>query len=1229
MTRLPGLVLIALAPTAAVGQQPVAAHDWENPAIFAINKEPPRASLTPFPNNADTIVGRPTTTARTLSLNGEWRFMWAPRPADRPADFYRLSFDDSHWPTIVVPGSWELSGYGYPLYLDESYSFPPNPPYVPEDDNPVGSYRRTFVIPESWSGTEVFLHFGGVSSAMYLWVNGQRVGYSQGSRNPAEFRITPYVQSGSNLLAVEVYRWSDGSYLEGQDMWRISGIKRDVFLYSTPSTRIRDVWARPELDDAYRDGRLEVDVTVESHRAAESTPYVVEVNLFDDDGSSVWNTPQLIEVRVPPKGDTTVTVSAPVAQPARWTAETPNLYTLVVKLEGGDNLEPEILSQRIGFRRVEIADGRLRVNGVPVTLRGVNRHEHDPVLGQTITEERMIEDIRLMKQFNINAVRASHYPNVPRWYELADQYGLYLVDEADLESHGMGFTPELTLANKPAWREAHLDRIVRVVERDKNHPSVIIWSLGNEAGDGPNFEAGAEWVHARDPSRPVLYEPAEERDYVDIVAPMYARDYMLESYATRKDDRPLIMSEYAHAMGNSVGNLADYWAIIRQHDVLQGGFIWDWVDQGLWRTNSAGERYLAYGGDFGPPGVRTDGNFLLNGLVTSDRRPKPHLWEVKKVYQPVAIRVVDIGAARFEVENRYGFTNLDRLRPVWRITADGTEVASGTLEPLSVAPGAILEWTLPLPDFPVEHGAEYLVTIGFVTDESAPLVPADHPVAWEQFQLPITPAGPAAEDGIFLPVEVTEVDETVTVTAGTVSATWSKRSGVLTSLRQNGSELIRTGPIPNLWRAPTDNDFGNDQQIRSGVWRDGAGDRVRRLDSLTVHRQPDGPAIVASHYTLTTTGSRWTSRYRVHGGGEVELTFDFVPGNEDLPEVPRLGFGLTLEDGFDHVEWYGRGPGESYWDRKSGAALGRYQSRVGQLGFMYDRPQENGNRSDVRWMAIRNESGAGLLVVGLPTFDFSAHRFTVEDFDAGLAKRNRHPVDLVPRHFVTLNLDYRQMGVGGDNSWGAVPHRAYTLRPQPVSHRMLLVPLASGTADMANVARSAFPNSALAEAAAGRPLTAETWDERNRVDHLATGRPVAVAQPSAMRYSRAGDAGLVDGIRGSIDRRGGDWQAYQGSVSATIDLGESRALGEVKIGFLRNRGNGIELPDSITVALSRDGETFEKLPPLTPPTSLTERDPVRWYATVPIDARRARYVRVDAPGDSGAWIFVDEIMVRE
>ncbi len=1228
MIRLPGLALLLLAPPTAAAQQPPAANDWENPAVFAINKEPARASLVSFPG-VNAFGKIPNATTPTLSLNGEWRFHWAPRPADRPTDFFNQSFDDSSWPTIVVPGSWELSGYGYPLYLDESYSFPPNPPYVPADDNPVGSYRRTFVIPESWNGNEIFLHFGGVSSAMYLWVNGQRVGYSQGSRNPAEFRITPYVRTGSNLIAVEVFRWSDGSYLEGQDMWRISGIKRDVFVYLTPSTRLRDIWARPQLDDAYRNGLLEVDVTVESHREVEANPYLVSVDLFDAAGNSVWDAPQQVDVRAAAQGDTTITVSAAVAEPARWTAETPNLYTLVVTLTGGDNPAPEIVSQRVGFRRVQIANGQLHVNGVPVTLRGVNRHEHDPVSGQTITKERMIEDIRLMKQFNINAVRTSHYPNVPGWYDLADQYGLYLVDEADLESHGMGFSPELTLANKPAWREAHLDRIVRLVERDKNHPSVIIWSLGNEAGDGPNFEAGADWVHARDPSRPVLYEPAEERGYVDIVAPMYARDYMLESYAARKDDRPLIMSEYAHAMGNSVGNLADYWDIIRQHDVLQGGFIWDWVDQGLWRTNSAGESYLAYGGDFGPPGVPTDGNFLLNGLVTSDRRPKPHLWEVKKVYQPIAIRVVDIETARFEVENRYGFTNLDRMQPFWRITADGADVATGTMEPLSVAPGARHQLTLPFPQISVEPGAEYLITIGFVTERDAPLVPANHLVAWEQFQLPITPGEPAAADGLLRPVAVTETHETVTVTAGTVSAVWNKRSGALASLRQDGTELIRTGPIPNMWRAPTDNDFGSDQQIRSGVWRDGASDRVRRLDSMIVHREGDGPATVASYYTLTTTGSRWTSRYRVHAGGEIELAFDFVPGHEDLPEIPRLGLGLTLEDGFDNVEWYGRGPHESYWDRKSGAALGRYQARVDQLGFMYGRPQENGNRSDVRWMAIRNERGTGLLVVGLPTFDFSAHRFTVEDLDAGVAKRNRHPVDLVPRGFVTLNLDYRQMGVGGDNSWGAVPHSAYTLRPQPVTHRMLLVPLSSGTADPANIARLVFPDSALAEAAAQRSLTVETWDERNAVDHLAIGRSVAVAQHSAMRYSRAGDAGLVDGVRGSIDRRGGDWQAYRGPFTATIDLTESSSLSQVKIGFLRNRENDIDLPNSVTVGLSLDGKTFVNLPSHTPATSLTERDPVRWYATMQLGGRRARFVRVQATGNSDSWIFVDEIIVRE
>ncbi len=539
----------------------------------------------------------------------------------------------------------------------------PAPPFVNHEDDPVGSYRRTFTVPERFfEDGEVFLHFGSVRSAMYVWVNGREVGYSEGSKTPAEFRVTDYLRRGENTLAVEVYRYSDGSYLEDVDMWRLSGIERDVFLYRTPRRHIRDFFVHAGLDDAYVDGRLRVEVEVTDP----SMP--VGMKLLNPRGNELY------------QGSNEGIFDVDVPAVRKWTAETPQLYTLLLSVPG------QVLATRIGFRRVEIRNGLLLVNGVPITLRGVNRHEHDPDTGHVISEASMRKDIELMKAFNINAVRTSHYPDDPRWYDLADEVGLYLVDEAHLESNGVGFDPAITLANRPEWRAAHLDRNRRMVERDKNHPSVLIWSLGNEAGDGSNFEAAYRWVKDRDPSRPVQYEMADLRPHTDIFAPMYARIPLLEAYAAEKRDRPLILCEYAHAMGNSVGNLKDYWDVIDRHEQLQGGFIWDWVDQGLRKTNERGESFFAYGGDYGPPGTPSAGNFCINGLVNPDREPHPALWEVRKVYQPVRVEALDLAHGRIRVTNRYDFTNLDALELVWSITADGEKVTGEQHRRVPLAP---------------------------------------------------------------------------------------------------------------------------------------------------------------------------------------------------------------------------------------------------------------------------------------------------------------------------------------------------------------------------------------------------------------------------------------------------------------------------------------------------------------------------------------------------------------
>ena len=1187
------------------------------------------------------------------SLNGDWKFHWAPRPDERPPDFFEPDYDVSDWATIPVPSNWEFEGYGHPVYRDEFYSFPANPPFIPHDDNPVGSYRRDFAIPPGWDGREIFINFDGVYSAFFVWVNGEYIGYSEGSRTPAEFRITEAVRPGPNVLAVQVYRWSDGSYLESQDFWRVSGIDRDVYLASRPATYLRDFFAEAELDDDYENGRLRLTVNLANRGLGTAGMHEVRFQLRGPDGRPVWDEPGVLEVDVPPGGEVEATVSRDVPNPSHWTAETPALYRLSIDVRDPAGQSTEFVTTSVGFRRVEIIDGILTLNGRPITLRGVNRHEHDPDRAHVVSEESMIEDIRLMKQLNINAVRAAHYPNVPRWYELTDQYGLYVVDEANIESHGMGFEPGVTLAGRPDWLAAHMDRTVRMVERDKNHASIIIWSLGNEAGDGENFDSTAAWIRARDPSRPILYEPSEERDNIDIVAPMYVRPYWLERYARSGADKPFLLVEYAHAMGNSVGNLADYWAVIDVHPQLQGGFIWDWVDQAMRATDERGREYWAYGGDFGPAGMRNDGNFLVNGLVSADRQLHPHAWEVKKVYQPVGISRVNGRGHGIVVENRRSFTDLSDLEGTWESVLNGHSDRSGALSELAAAPGnKDTLWLEGFPQYSLRPGVEHLLTITVRTREDGSLVPAGHVVAWEQFHIQHT--GPESGPLPGGPLRTQESPDAIQVSGDDFTLRFDRGTGILASMRLAGRELLASGtpsgPAPNFWRAPTDNDYGNGFPVRSGVWRLAGRPPSRHLDSMTIATDPDAARVtVTSHFSLRSINARYTLSHEVHPDGTTAISAHLTGVDEDLPEMPRFGTILTLPGDLDQVEWYGRGPHENYWDRRTGAAVGRYTAPVSELAHPYVRPQETGTRSDTRWVALTDGSGTGLLVTGLPTISFSALPYTIEDLDGGETKSQRHWADLVPRDEVTLTVDHLQQGVGGDDSWGAVPHHEYTLWPREMGFRFLLRPLRPG--ERPDGLGRPVPDAEAADAIWDRTLALDHFGEVNKVDHLARGRPIEVEPASSSRYSVAGDAGLVDGIRGSIDRRGGHWQGYQADeITAVIRLVEGAEAGvvpveAVKVGFLQHPGSGVYHPRRVEVAVSEDGVVFgEAVDGVVGGGGRVEPggDPPaggRLYVNVPLGGRSARAIRVRIQafgkipdewptGGTLAWTYIDEIIVR-
>ncbi|MFX0013042.1 MAG: glycoside hydrolase family 2 TIM barrel-domain containing protein [Promethearchaeota archaeon] len=1030
-------------------------NDWENPRFFGENKEAPHCSFIPYADIKSALENNPSLSPYYFSLNGIWKFNWVRKPADRPNEFYKNTFDVSQWDNIVVPSNWELQGSGIPRYTNILYPFDPvDPPSIPHDWNPVGSYKRFFTIPKTWEGHQIFLHFGGVSSAMYVWVNGERVGYSQGSKTPAEFNITQYLRKGENTVSVEVYRWCDGSYLEGQDFWKLSGIDRDVFLFSVPQIHIRDFFVLGDLSDNYLDGILKVSICVKNQTSQASGKYQILLKLLDADKTLVFETPVVKELEVPPLDEGTYYIEHSIKAPKNWSAEIPYLYSLILFLINNSGETVEIVSCNVGFRKVEIKENQLLINGSSILIKGVNRHEHDPVAGHAISEELMVKDIQLIKQFNINAVRNSHYPNNPKWYDLCDQYGLYVIDEANIESHGMGYDPETTLGNNPEWKEAHLDRTIRMVERDKNHPSVIIWSLGNEAGDGLNFVATYEWILKRDPSRPIQYERALLGPHTDIFCPMYPLIEDLEEYAKEKQSRPLIMCEYAHAMGNSVGNLQDYWDIIEKYSVLQGGFIWDWVDQTFLKKDEKGE-YWAYGGDMGDSELWNDGNFCVNGLVQADRSLHPHIWEVKKVYQSIKIQPIDLDRGELSIENRYDFLNLITFNFSWEISGDGKKITEGELPSLEVEPrksqSVIINW----PQLITEPGVEYFLKILVKTTAETPLiVPTGHIVAWDQYKLPVYQE-PKQLDHTQLPkIEaVFEEESFIKIKGKKFLICFDKTKGVIISLQYKKTELFLSGLVPNFWRPPTDNDIGNGMPERCKVWKE-AGKNIK-VNSITFNKLDDYTVLVKVYSTLPVGICKYCTKYTIYGSGDVFVESEMSSVPTDLPELPRFGMTLTLPNELERISWFGRGPQESYWDRKIGAAIGIYSGTVWEQYHPYVRPQENGNKTDVRWIALSNNEGLGLLAVGLPLLNVSAHQFEMERLDY-IEGVNRHSNEVKPGDVITLNLDYKQMGVGGDNSWGAPVHAKYTLPAKGYSYSFRLRPFSSDEEPLIKLSKHVF-----------------------------------------------------------------------------------------------------------------------------------------------------------------------------
>lgn len=1042
-------------------------NDWENEAIFEINREPMHATMFPYETREIAMTNSREKSQFFQSLNGTWKFKWVPIAANRVMDFFTVKYKDQDWDDFAVPSNWEFKGYGTPIYVNHPYEFStspiantsdeyvaskdpskfPNPPNIPHNNTPVGQYRRKFTVPETWKGRKTIVHLGAVKSAFYLWVNGQKVGYSEDSKLEAEFDISKYIKYGEvgNTIALEVYRFSDGSYLECQDMWRISGIEREVFLYSTSKVKIRDYFVKPNLDATYTNGQLGLDLSIENNSKIALKKWKVTVEITDIANKTLVNEDVKIEVAAPVmpelKTEKIINFSKFINDIKPWSAETPVLYKLVLTLKNNKEEVQQVISSKIGFKNVKIEGGQLLVNGKPIYVKGVNRHEHDPINAHVVSDEWMLRDVLEMKKMNINTVRTSHYPNNPRFYELCDEYGLYMIDEANIESHGMYYTPELTLGNRPNWTAAHVSRVKRTVERDKNHASIIIWSLGNEAGNGVCFKAAYEAVKNLDLSRPVQYERAELEDNTDILCPMYAwGDELTDMIKKDTKNRPLIQCEYAHAMGNSEGNFQEYWDLYRSNPRFQGGSIWDWVDQGIKKVTPAGDTIWGYGGDWG--GVKSDQNFMCNGLVSPDRRWNPHAHEVKKVYQNVLISGKNARAGEIEIMNDYFFTNLNFLYMEWTLMADGVVESKGRMDDTNVEPRQKRNFVIPFQMR--DRTKEYFLNISFKTKEISNTYAKDYELAFEQFDLEttknITKTNTNSNAGLRLTVAD---DKIVQVDSRDFSCTVDKLTGMIKTYQYKGKEMMKNGIIPDFWRPMTDNDFGCGYPKKLKIWRTAGEDKKIKNVSSTVISNDE--VLVTVDMDFISVNASYSIDYNFFGNGSVKVRATYKPKGTKQPDMPAFGMRFVIDGDFENMQWYGRGPQESYWDRKTAAKVGRYSSTIKNDLHPYIRPQEVGNKTDIRWFALSKPSGEGFCFIGQNELNISANHFIMSDLDAGEAKHNTHWGELKPRDLTTVNIDYKQMGLGGIDSWYSQPLEKYRLPAnQNYSYQFVIRPFEKG-----------------------------------------------------------------------------------------------------------------------------------------------------------------------------------------
>lgn len=1011
----------------------MAQHDeWKNPEINAVNRAPMHTNYFAYSSSEEAAKADKENSSNFMTLNGIWKFNWVKNADARPTDFYRTDYNDKGWGQMKVPGVWEMNGYGDPIYVNVGYAwrsqYKNNPPYVPIENNHVGSYRKEIIIPAEWSGKEIFAHFGSVTSNMYLWVNGKYVGYSEDSKLEAEFNLTKYLKPGKNLIAFQVFRWCDGTYLEDQDFFRYSGVGRNCYLYSRNKKYIQDIRVTPDLDSNYTNGTLNVALNLNGSGT-------VELNLTDPAGKSVAT------AQVNGNGQKSVVMD--VSNPEKWTAETPNLYTLTATLKNGSNTL-EVIPVKVGFRKIELKGGQILVNGQPVLFKGADRHEMDPDGGYVVSRERMLQDILRMKQLNINAVRTCHYPDDNLWYDLCDQYGIYVVAEANIESHGMGYGKE-TLAKNPSYKKAHMERNQRNVQRGYNHPSIISWSLGNEAGYGPNFEQCYTWIKNEDKTRAVQYEQAGTNEFTDIFCPMYYDYDACKKYSEGNIDKPLIQCEYAHAMGNSQGGFKEYWDLIRKYPKYQGGFIWDFVDQSNHWKNKDGIDIYGYGGDFNKYDA-SDNNFNDNGLISPDRRPNPHAHEVGYFYQSIWTTPGDLSKGEIKVYNENFFRDLSAYYMEWQLLANGEVMQTGVVQDLNVAPQQTATLKLNLNTEKVCPCKELLLNVTYKLKAAETLMPAGSTVAYDQLTIrPYTAKAlelknqKASNLDIVVPV-IKDNDHNYLIVEGeNFIIEFNKHNGYLSRYEADGMQLLNPGAqlTPNFWRAPTDNDYGAGLQHRYAVWKN-PGLKLTSLKQSIENEQ----AIVQAEYEMKAVKGKLFLTYVINNEGAVKVTQKMEAGKEEkVSDMFRFGMQMQMPENFNEVEYYGRGPVENYADRNHSTLIGKYRQTVAEQFYPYIRPQETGTKTDLRWWRVLNISGNGLQFVGDAPFSASALNYSIESLDDGVQKDQRHSPEVAKAPFTNLCIDKVQMGLGCVNSWGTLPLEKYRVPYQDYEFSFILTPV--------------------------------------------------------------------------------------------------------------------------------------------------------------------------------------------